>query len=283
MSSSCGGDGRDFDQISEGNAMDIDRAYMNGAFIAGADDYPPRWAAKAQAFRESLGGSAVLDLRYGPGPRNRFDLFLPQAAPKGALVFVHGGYWMAFDRKDWSHLAAGALARGWAVAMPSYTLAPDARVSQMTAEVAAAVGAVADRVEGPIIVTGHSAGGHLSARMACEGALPAALVARMVRAVPLSPLSDLGPISQTKMNETLRLDAAEVAAESPALLPRRAGCEVTVWVGGQERPSFLWQARVLSENWDCPWHVEPGKHHFDVVDDLEDAGSGLVEALVGGL
>jgi hypothetical protein len=56
---------------------------------------------------------------------------------------------------------------------------------------------------------------------------------------------------------------------------------VTVWVGGQERPAFLWQARLMSENWDCPWHVEPGRHHFDVIDDLADPDSLLVDTLVG--
>jgi hypothetical protein len=58
---------------------------------------------------------------------------------------------------------------------------------------------------------------------------------------------------------------------------------VTLWVGGQERPAFLWQARLLSEHWDCPWHVEPGRHHFDVIDDLADPDSLLVDTLVGGV
>ena len=56
-----------------------------------------------------------------------------------------------------------------------------------------------------------------------------------------------------------------------------------VWVGGQERPAFLWQARTLSENWACDWHVEPGRQHFDVIDDLADPDSGLVATLLGGL
>ena len=58
---------------------------------------------------------------------------------------------------------------------------------------------------------------------------------------------------------------------------------MTVWVGGQERPAFLWQARTLSEDWACPWTVAPGKHHFDVIDDLADPRSTLVSTLVGGL
>ncbi len=72
---------------------DPDRDYANGAFIPGASDYPPRWAEKAATFRASLGLRAELDLPYGPAPRERLDLFLPEAPPRGVVVFIHGGYW----------------------------------------------------------------------------------------------------------------------------------------------------------------------------------------------
>lgn len=257
-----------------------DRAYANGAFIAGAEGYPPRWEAAAAAFRESAGARARLGLAYGTGERQRFDLFLPEGAVRGLLVFVHGGYWMAFGRETWSHLAAGAVARGWACAMPSYTLAPAARISQITAEVARACAVAAVAVpDVPVVVTGHSAGGHLAARMGCADQV----VPGLRRVVPISPLADLLPLMDTEMQDRLRLDAAECAAESPARLARAGGVECHVWVGGQERPAFLWQARLLSEDWDCPWTVDPGRHHFDVVEALADPGSRLVEACIGGV
>lgn len=258
-------------------ASPADRAYANGAFIPGADDYPPRWQAAAAAFR--AGARAELGLRYGPGDRHRFDLFRPDGVPRGLLVFVHGGYWMRFDRSDWSHLAAGAVARGWACAMPSYTLAPAARIFEITLEIVDAVTAAAARVDGPVVVTGHSAGGHLAARMAYAGIdLP-----RLARVVPISPLADLEPLTATTMNATLRIDAVEAIAESPARLPRRAEVAAHVWVGGQERPAFLWQARTLAEAWDCPWTVDPGRHHFDVIDALAIPDSPLTAACLDGL
>lgn len=262
--------------MSDSSVMDV--AYSNGAFIAGAADYPPRWAAQAAAFRAGLGARALCGIGYGPGARQAYDLFLPDSTPRGVLVFVHGGYWLAFGRQDWSHLAAGALARGWACAMPGYTLAPEARIGAMTTETAAAVRAIAARVPGPVVVAGHSAGGHLAARMGC-----ADIAVPVARVVPLSPLADLGPLVGTAMNATLRLDAGEVAAESPALLAVRAGVGCHVWVGGNERPAFLWQARTLSEAWGCPWTVAPGKHHFDVIDDFANPGSGLMNACLTGL
>lgn len=259
---------------------DPDRAYDNGSFIAGAVDYPPRWARAAAAFRDGLGARAELDLAYGDAPRQRFDLFHPEGSARGVLVFFHGGYWKAFGREAWSHLAAGALARGWACAMPSYTLAPEVRLAAMTVEAGRAVDAVAARVSGPVVVTGHSAGGHLSARMGCAGA---PLATRVARVVPISPLADLLPLVGTAMNETLHIDTEEALAESPARLARAGGVGAHVWVGAMERPAFLWQARLLSEEWGCAWTAAPGRHHFNVIDDLADPGSGLMEACLGGL
>ena len=254
---------------------DPDRDHANGAFIAEADSYSPAWAAVAAAFRTNARDRAHLDLPYGPGARECFDLFLPARQPAGVIVFVHGGYWMAFGRESWSHLAAGPLSWGWAVAMPSYTLAPAARISQMTAEIAAACRAIAAEVPGPMVVTGHSAGGHLAARMGC-----ADVDVPVRRVVPISPLAELGPLMATKMNAALQLDAAECAAESPARHALRKGTSAHVWVGAQERPQFLMQARLLSEEWDCPWTPDPGRHHFDVIDALADPHSPLVESLL---
>ena len=147
--------------------MDYDRAYANGPFIPGAETFPPRWTREAAEFRTAVGQRARTAIPYGPKPRNRLDLFLPEAAPQGLLMFIHGGYWLRFDREMWSHLAAGAVARGWACALPSYTLAPEARIGEMTQEIASALEVAASLVAGPVVVTGHSAGGHLSARMGC--------------------------------------------------------------------------------------------------------------------
>jgi arylformamidase len=177
------------------------------------------WAPAAEAFRAGLGQRARLDVAYGPAPRNRLDLFLPEEAPRGLAVFVHGGYWMAFDKSAWSHLAAGALAAGWAVALPSYTLAPEARLAGITQEIAAAIAHAATLVPGPIRLAGHSAGGHLVSRMACDGApLDAAVRARLAHVLSISGVHDLRPLRATQMNGTLRIDAAEARAESPALL-----------------------------------------------------------------
>ncbi|WP_135502278.1 alpha/beta hydrolase [Roseovarius aestuariivivens] len=259
--------------------MKLDRAYANHLAVPDADGYPPRWSEKAAGFREKLVGEgrAELGLSYGPTARQAYDLFLPEGPSQGVVIFVHGGYWRRFDRSFWSHLAAGPLARGWSVAMPSYDLCPEVRIADITRQIARAVEAIAAHVPGPVALAGHSAGGHLVARMLAPGMLSEATGARLTRVTPISPVSDLRPLLETSMNaEFFHMDIEDATAESPALVQDRPPVPVTVWVGADELPAFLDQARWLAEAWSCPLHLEAGTHHFDVIDGLADPDSALV-------
>ena len=262
------------------DAAALDDAYANAAHIAGGAGYPARWAEAAAAFRAAMGARAELGLPYGDHPRARFDLFHPEGTPRGLLVFVHGGYWRLFDRTDWSHLAAGGLAAGHAVAVVGYPLAPEARVAAIAASVARAVDAAAGRVAGPVRLAGHSAGGQLVARLLMPDAAPRC-AGRVAACAPISPVADLRPLVPQAMNRDLRLDAAEAAAESPALGRPVPGPRVAVHVGERERPAFLWQARRLAGSWAVPLRVAPGRHHFDVIDALADPASPLLRDLLG--
>lgn len=263
--------------------FDWDDAYANFPHIPDGASYPDRWATAAAAFRDTA--RAELDIPYGTHPRHRFDLFHPADQARGLVVFIHGGYWLKFDKSLWSHLAAGPLARGWAVAMPSYRLAPEASIAEITRDAQAALLACAMRSSGPIVVTGHSAGGHLSARMLCpDVVLPDFLTTRLARVLPISPVSDLRPLRNTAMNDDFKLSEEQAIAESPALCatPRNVPCPV--WVGGNERPVFLDQARWLAEAWpNATLHIEPDRHHFDVIEGLSSADSGLTQALLADL
>lgn len=268
---------------------DWNDAYANIPYIENAADYPPRWSASAAAFRAELEneGRARTGIAYGDAPRQQLDLFLPNGRSAGTVIFIHGGYWHKFDRSMWSHLANGPLARGWAVAMPSYTLAPEASVAAITIEIGRAIERVAALAEGPIRVSGHSAGGHLAARMACEGApLEPAIQQRIERIVSISGLHDLRPIEKTSMGDILFRDVSEATNESPALRRPVEGTVLTCIVGGSERPEFLRQNALLPNVWsglgaETAGIVHEGHHHFSIIEGLADPGSVLTEAVAG--
>ncbi|SFD90269.1 Acetyl esterase/lipase [Sulfitobacter brevis] len=261
--------------------MTLDDAYANAAYIDGADAFPPRWQEQAAAFRDGLGARAQVGVRYGPSDRQKFDLFQPEGVSRGTVVFVHGGYWKAFDKSYWSHLAAGPLARGWAVAMPSYDLCPDVRIADISKQVAAALMEIANRTQGTLALAGHSAGGHLVSRMADPLLLGAEVRDRINAIMPISPVADLAPLMQTAMNETLQIDEAEAEAESPVNMSPPHGVNVTVWVGADERPAFLEQGEAFARGWGAKYIVVPDMHHFNVIDPLMDPESDMIKALLG--
>lgn len=227
-----------------------------------------------------------VDIPYGAHERCKFDLIWPDEPPLGLVVFVHGGFWMRLDKSYWSDLAEGARARGWAVAIPSYVLAPEARISDITLQIGAVIEAAGKRVEGPIHLAGHSAGGHLVTRMVCENSvLSAASRARIAAIVSISGLHDLRPLRQTAMNKTLRLTADEATDESPALLVPFAGVRVGIWVGGGERPEFIRQARLLDMIWtglDAKTEliIDGDHNHFTILDGLKCPDSSICTALL---
>ncbi|MEJ6393893.1 alpha/beta hydrolase [Gymnodinialimonas sp. 2305UL16-5] len=266
--------------------MDWDDAYANMAHIPGSESLPEAWAIAAAAYRD---GSRRVeqDIPYGAHPRERFDLIHPDGVPKGLAVFVHGGYWMRLDKSFWTHYAEGACAAGWAVAMPSYRLAPDVRIAQITAQIGRAIPAMAGHIAGPIRLAGHSAGGHLVARMLCEDSpLPSDIARRIDHTLSISGVHDLRPLIRTQMNQTLHLDLGECAIESPALRMPVPDVRLTCWVGGGERPEFVRQSELLANIWtglgaETSCVVDGDHHHFSVLDGLLDRNSPLTKAFVG--
>lgn len=272
------------------NAMieDWDDAYANGAHIPGAGDFPERWARAASRFRDSMARQNLsdCDVAYGEGERQRLDIFRPQGEIRGLVVFVHGGYWRAFDKSGWSHLAAGATGRNWAVAMPSYDLAPALSIAGITRQIGAAISHASTLVPGPIRLSGHSAGGHLVTRMICtDSPLAPEVRERIDRVVSISGLHDLRPLLKTAINDDLRMSGEMAATESPALGEPIENVELVCWVGADERPEFIRQCELLANIWtgfgiETSAHRAAGQHHFDVIDGLADPGSPLCRALL---
>lgn len=267
---------------------DWDDAFANMAHIPNSASLPDRWAGRAVDYRNS-GVQIEADIAYGTHPRERFDMVWPDGAPKGLAVFVHGGYWMRLDKSYWTDLAEGARALGWAVCLPSYTLAPEARIGQMTQQIGRAITVAAARVPGPIQLSGHSAGGHLVTRMICaDTSLGTAVSRRIEHTLSISGVHDLRPLLHTQMNATLHLDPAEAQTESPALSLPLGPQNLTCWVGGAERPEFIRQAQLMALIWEglgaeARCVVDPGHNHFTVIEGLKDQHHPITQRFVGGL
>ncbi|MEO9529675.1 alpha/beta hydrolase [Roseibium sp.] len=269
---------------------DWDDAFANMKHVKDSAELPDFWAARAAGYRADLtrGGHRLdLDIAYGSHPREKFDIVWPDGTPKGLAVFIHGGYWMRLEKAHWTDFAEGARAKGWAVCVPSYTLAPEARIHEITAQIGQAISTAAGLVDGPIRLSGHSAGGHLVTRMLCsDSPLSGSVSERIAHTLSISGLHDLRPLMHTGMNRTLNLDLEEARAESAVLAQPAAAAPLTCWVGGGERPEFIRQARLLSDMWtglDVPVRCEiDGNHnHFTILEGLKQPGSPITTAFVG--
>ena len=267
---------------------DWDDEFANMAHIPGSEAFPDRWSANASKYRNKLINFEE-NISYGSHTREVMDIFWPKDTPKGLLVFVHGGYWIRLDKSYWSDLAEGARSLGWAVCMPSYVLAPEAKISDITSSIAMAITKSAELVKGPIRLAGHSAGGHLVSRMICDDSpLPPSLLDRLEHVVSISGVHDLRPLLKTRMNVDFQLDMKEARAESPVLHTPIRPFDLTCWVGGGERPEFIRQSQLFAQMWDglgaqtrCT--IDGTHDHFSVIEGLKDPQSPLTRAVLSGL
>lgn len=278
--------------VAEPAIKDWDRAYSNVMHVADSASYAPLRLKQSQVLRDEMQAQNrfIADVRYGSRERNLLDIVMPegqwQSRPRGLVVFVHGGYWLRFDKSYSTYLARGAVAHGYAVAIPSYTLCPQVRISDITEEIGMAIVQAASMVAGPLHLAGHSAGGHLVARMATTTTpLSRALQQRLRKIVPISALNDLRPLLNTKMNDDFRLDLEQARQESPALLEPLPDMDVTAWVGAAELPEFIRQNQALANLWsgfNCSVDQveEPDRHHMNIVDGLSDADHPLTHRLL---
>jgi arylformamidase len=251
------------------------RVPENPALIAG-------WAKDAAAWRERQPPRVI---PYGAGARHVIEYF-PGEGEGPIVVFIHGGYWQALDGSFFSHLAAGLNAHGIGVAIPSYDLCPDVSVEQIIRQMRAASRELA-RLGQSLIISGHSAGGHLAACMlatdwpAFDASLPADLV---VAAYAISGLFDLAPLVETSINKAMRLDPTTARAASPLFwtAPRRGSLDAVV--GEQESAEYFRQSRTIVERWGgqglaTRFGTVPGANHFTAIAPLADPGSPMVARL----
>jgi arylformamidase len=260
-------------------AVDYEVEYNNRARVPENPALIAGWARDAAAYREQHTPRVI---PYGPGARHQIDLFAGDRDGPMA-VFIHGGYWQALDGSFFSHLAGGLNAHGISVAIPSYDLCPDVTIGEIVEQMRMESRELA-RLAPSLVISGHSAGGHLAACMlatdwpAYDASLPKDLV---TAAYTISGLFDLGPLVGTSLNKAMRLDEAAARAVSPLFWKPPAHGSIDAVVGGNESAEYLRQSHSIVDRWSAAglatrFDVVPDANHFTAIAPLADPQSPMV-------
>jgi acetyl esterase/lipase len=265
---------RDFAQA------ELDAAYNNRAVAPRLTEIKADWERRSIALYAST--RVTRDLAYGGSSRQRLDFFHAKTPGRPTLAFIHGGYWQWNEKEPHAFIAEGMLDHDVNVALVEYTLAPQASMSQIVAEIRASIAWLAPRLRTELgagtglVVSGHSAGGHLTAMAAGEPGVTAAL--------PISGLFDLEPIRLSNLNQPLAMDKTEASANSPCNLSVPS-VPMTVAVGAAELPELVRQSREYAAQLQAASRparelVTPGDDHFSTLEQLARADGALArEAL----
>lgn len=248
----------------------LDAAYNNSVAVADSAAWLAQWTARSATLRARQ--PELLDLPYGSAPRNRIDIFRSGQDNAPLFVFIHGGYWQRNSKEMFSCMAEGLLAHGVDVALPGYTLAPQASLTHIVGEIRAAIRWLRD--QGPargvarnqLMASGWSAGGHLAACCLDMAEVDAVLA--------ISGIHDLAPIAASYLDDALRLSADEIVGCSPLHRPAaaRAAPLALAW-GLHELPELQRQSRALAEASAAagrPCRAAPvaGANHFTILQEL---------------
>jgi arylformamidase len=267
-------------------AVDYEFEYNLRARVPDHEAIFARWARDAEDYRAEMlkRGRAELGLSYGDTPRQFIDLFLPNAGNRTPLaLYIHGGYWRAFDPGSSSHMARGLNGRGIAVAVVGYDLCPVVTVSDIIEQIRRACIFLWQRFDRRMLVCGHSAGGHLAAAMVAtdwRALYPKAPPDLVPAGCAISGVFDLTPLLGLSMNQDLRLNAQEARRVSPLFWPVASGRALDAAVGDLETDEFKRQSHTMAETWreekaDARYAEFPG-NHFTVIDALTDPASAMV-------
>jgi arylformamidase len=247
---------------------DRDLGLNNGVAVAASTDIAAGWERRSTEMRARHSGH--LDLRYGPRERNRIDFL--KAREKGpTLLFIHGGYWQGRAKEAFTIFADGPMAHGINVALIGYTLAPDATLDQIVAEIHQGIDYLAGQLPAlggdtsGIVVSGWSAGGHLTSM---------ALSHPQVRAgMAISGIYDLEPIRDSYLNVKLGLDEAMSRRNSPMMQAGGALKPLSLVVGSAELPLLRKQTADFAGHrakFGLPVTYEeiPGADHFTIMNEM---------------
>jgi arylformamidase len=272
-------------------AIDWEVEYNNRARVPEHPQIFERWARDGAAYRAEATkeGRAEIGLKYGPSPRQTIDLFKPRGNDTGKLaLFIHGGYWRSLEPSQFSQMARGMNAHGITVAVSGYDLCPQVSIGEIIRQNQAACLFLWKRLNRRIMVSGHSAGGHIAACMVATDwkTLDAGAPADLAPAgYAISGLFDLTVLLHLATNADFKLDAAEARRISPLFWPVARGRALDAVVGGLESSEFLRQSKIVADGWrekgaETRYEEIAGANHFTVCDPMAEPDSAMTKRLV---
>lgn len=268
----------------------LDKQYNVRAGIPDFKEVFARWAEDSAAFRGSV--PVRTDLAFGPENGQSLDYFTCGTPNKPVLLFIHGGYWQSLDKSDFSFVAKPYLKHGVNIAVVNYRLAPSVSMDAIVDDNRAALGWLyrnADALgfnKNRIFVSGHSAGGHLTAAMVSTDWQALGLPGDLIKGgCAISGLYDLEPIRLCYLNKVLGLTEDQVARHSPARHLPKNKIPMILTAGGAESDEYHRLQReyaALLQGIGCSVRIAEQRdgHHFDVVDRLGDENTELFKAAV---
>jgi acetyl esterase/lipase len=244
-----------------------DAAYDNARAVPNSPALRAAREAASAAYRAA--NPAGLDIAYGPSPRQKWDLFPASRGDSPCLVFIHGGYWQMNTREYFACLAAGIAGHGWSVALPGYTLAPEATLTEIVGEIDAALDWLASNgaahgIAGTVVVSGWSAGGHLAAMALKHPCVSAGLA--------ISGIFHLAPLRDTYLDHKLNLTDEQIRSCSPIRLPVVEKPMIIAY-GTDELPALIGQSTAFHAcraEFGAPGDLVPVEdaNHFTILDAL---------------
>jgi arylformamidase len=248
-----------------------------------------RRAEQSRKARSTL--KSWLNVAYGSSPRELLDIYSPDRPGGPVLVYIHGGYWRSGSKDDNCNFAPAFVQRGATVVLVEYDLCPSVTVTDIVRQTRSAIAWVYQNIirysgnPSKLYVSGHSAGGHLTAMALAHDWEKAGIPRDVIKgAVATSGVYDLDMVMRISVNEQVRMTPEIARENSPFLHPPLSRCPVLVAVGGDEPKG--WQQ--MSEDYfnlcqeqglDCQYLVVPGANHYSMSEHLADANSPLTKAI----
>jgi arylformamidase len=256
-------------------------------------EYPQLAKKRAeQARRVRRSAKSWLGVPYGSSPREKLDIY-PADHPGGpVLVYIHSGYWRSGSKEDNCNFVPVFTERGASVVLVEYDLCPTVTVSDIVRQTRSAIAWVYRNIlrysgnPAKIYVSGHSAGGHLTAMALAHDWPSEGLPRDLIKgAVATSGVYDLDVVMRISVQEQVKLTPELAKENSPFHHPPLPVSPVIVAVGGAEPKGWQQMSEDFSKlckerGLDCEYLIIPGANHYTMSEHLADADSPLAQAML---